>query len=425
MAIYRHDMSIFTYGPETTPGTAVPANIKYIPGAYESITAPDPVTEFNMRYFLNQNNDRNWTYMYRGRETLQGSAPNIILLDGTPLVYILGAAKHKSVVAAASDVDTTPEDESLAHNKHLIYEAAIPPSMSWDIQLRDSDNVGANDFARRYLGGVVNRSTISANEGELLRMSWDDVLFRNMLHNQSSQSNVTSNLSRFNLLTNRASAPNSGRTTNPIAINYPEGEPYYFSQGLVKFFGITFARIRSFRIEVNNNVEPRYYIRSYDSNASVGGARGPSEFQAQNREITMSVTMAMEDTLLATATTRTLWKEFILQGNYQQATDSPLLEGFDIELTFKKGTNDSIDIVSPYIGSSSSDLDDADTLAEVKHTPTGNFGGQGCFFRRVSHNIGTESPIQVDGEVIMRNIAFLVTDGKSDSDYPIDNGDLN
>ena len=161
-------------GPATFAADAAgTSSCLFIPGAYESITVPDVQPEFNPRYFLNTNNDRNWTYMYRGRESFAGSAANIVLLDATPLVYILGDARH----FAKTD-----------YHEHIIFESAVPPSMTWDLQLRDSDNVEANDFNRRYVGGILNRGTLSAQEGELLRMGWDDVQFLDMIHNQTSNS---------------------------------------------------------------------------------------------------------------------------------------------------------------------------------------------------------------------------------------------
>ena len=88
---------------------------------------------------------------------------------------------------------------------------------------------------------------------------------------------------------------------------YPENEPYYFSEGTVSFFGIDFARIRNFRLEINNNIDPRYYINRRN------GRRGPAEFQEQFREYTMTAALAMQDSLPEDNTTRTMWKELILR----------------------------------------------------------------------------------------------------------------
>ncbi len=51
---------------------------------------------------------------------------------------------------------------------------------------------------------------------------------------------------------------------------YPTTQPYYFSEGTIKFFGQEFARIRSFSISISNGEEPRYYIR----NGRGGGGGG-------------------------------------------------------------------------------------------------------------------------------------------------------
>ena len=486
MGIYRHDMAIWTYGPNqgiTTSGSNTLItrgvdndDVKFVAGAYESVTLPDPISEWNPRYFLNQHNDRNWTAMYRGRETLQGSASNIILLSGVPLVYLLGSVSHSGGTAArtlvttaldgahSSGDDTIEVDNvtgiiagdtitiggesatvssvagntitlssGLAADKadnavvtraaiaaggtstHVIYEAPTPTYMDWDLQLRDSGNNTTvpdsnNDFVRRYLGGVVNRGTISADEGGLLMMSWDDVIFLDMVHNQANSDSI-SGISRYHDFSSTVKSASSIGPSGSDAIFYPETDPYYFSQGVVSFFGIPFARVRNFRLEINNNIEPRYYIEDR------GGGRGPTEFQAQNRELTLSVTMAMANTIAATNTERTLWKEFILQGNYEVTNSPAKLQGFEVSLTFEKGTGDSITMVSPYIGSSSV-TSSTNTLSTLRNSPGTAFGTNGCFFRRVSHNLGTESPIQVDGEVVMRNVVMIVNDNIAEANYP-------
>ena len=409
-------------GPATfADGATGNSSCLFIPGAYESVTVPDVQPEFNPRYFLNQNNDRNWTYIYRGRESFAGSASNIILLDATPLVYILGNARHSNEIGTGT----------AEYYRHIIYESAVPPSMTWDLQLRDSNNVSDNDFNRRYVGGILNRGTISANEGEILMMGWDDVQFLDMIHNQTGNSAITGS-TEDNDLVERSSRrlivasdaiANRGGTVGDNQIGYPITEPYYFSSGVVSFFGVPFARVRSFRLEVNNNIEARYYIRR-----SVG-KRGPTEFQAQNRQLTMTATMAMDDTITNNNTTRTLWKEFIQQGNYQGFGSVPQLQGFDLELTFSKGrigtsiVQDSIKILSPYKGSSNDDVTTTAITSNIVPNINANegtgFGAQGCFFRRASHNLGTESPIQIDGEIIMRNVAIDVIDAIDGDDYPI------
>ena len=402
---YTRTTSSSVYHKDSGLSSSGTAPCQYIIGAYETVTAPDVQPEFMERYFLNQHGDRNWTYMYRGRESLNGSVSNVIMLDARPLTYILGGVSHS--VEGSGIYDN--------HYIHYIYGSDLPPSMTWDILLRDSSvpnytpGSAVNDysFLRRYIGGVVNRGTISLNEGEVVQVGWDDVLFMDLIHNQSNSGSLNGNVDRSNRYLIQAKAPNASSG----GIDYPDTQPYYFSSGTLKFYDQEFARVRSARIEINNNIEPRYYIRSNQ------GKRGPSEFQAQQRQITMSLTVAMDDAILHNSNSTTLWKEFILQGNYQGIGNTPLLEGFNMELILRRGNNDYVAITSPNVGSSAFTTPSApsatDNPSQYKLTSSeinSNFGNQGCFFRRVSHNLGQQNPIQVDGELIMRNLGIKVMD---------------
>ena len=357
-------------------------NIKYIPGVYESVQVPDLVPEFMPKYFLKSNNDRNWSYIYRGRQTFNGSLPNFILLNGFPLRFALG----KVVTTSVATVHT-----------HKISEEAELPSMTWNLQLQDSDKNSANNFIRRYVGGIVNRATISANEGEMLRMGWDDVQFLDLVHNQTKMV-APVDISRSSAALIQPGVAGGAATSDIV---YPETEPYFFSNGELKFFGITFARVRNFRIEINNNIEARYYIRKQTADR-----RGPSEFLEQQREYTMTVALGMEDTQLDESVARTIWKELILEGNYKAYGTSGALTGFNMELIFTRGPNDYIKIVSPY----KNDVATVASTSSVPATLSSKFEEQGCFFRRASHNVEQESPIQVDGEIIMRNLGVSIVD---------------
>jgi hypothetical protein len=100
----------------------------------------------------------------------------------------------------------------------------------------------------------------------------------------------------------------------------------------------------------------------------------------------------MSDSVSAIATTRTLWKELILEGGYSGYAQTGALTGFDMTLVFTRGANDTITITSP------------------SSSATSAFESQGCFFRRAQNSIETDSPVQVDGEIIMRNMSLVVVD---------------
>ena len=398
--------SIAKITTEPTSATGDTA-VDKIPGVYETVDLPDIQPEFMEKYLLNQESDRNWTYMYRGRETLQGSCPNIILLDGTPLVYLLGGVRH------GGTYDTTVTS-TVSPYFHTIYGSTERlPTMTWDLQLRATNTLDTHNFSRRYVGGTVNRATISANEGEVLMMGWEEVLFLDLVHNQTKYSD-TVDMPRGSATLIHAVAPANSSMVNRIS--YPNTQPYYFSQGYLEFFGMRFARVRNFRIEINNNIEPRFYIRR-----SSGDKRGPTELQPQRRQLSMTVSVAMPDSQLSTYTMESsLWKEFILQGNYQSLGSIAQLQGFNMVLEFSRGNNDYIRIVSPHdeIGISFA-ATDATATSLSKSTTTSAFSKQGCFFRRVSHNLGQESPIQVEGDIVMRNMAIQIKDNLASTEYPV------
>ena len=452
-----------TYTAATTggspQGTAGDGGINFatfLPGVYETITTPDLTPEFLPQYFLRDSNTRNWSYMYRGKQSFAGSLSNILLLNGQPLKYPFGKVATTAGTQANADainmaagslvgdrvitiddatgytvgkwiqVDTNASNKSevrqilgvssntltlnypllSAHaDDAVVYEAsgvythtmqedAKLPTMTWNVLMRDSDETADNDLIRRYVGGICNRATLSGAEGEMLRYSWDDVQFMDLVHNQTRHSSVTGDSATADIVKNSSSMllspigigadmPNaSGAFGTPV---YPTTEPYYFSQGSLIFFGIEFARIVNFSLEISNNVEPKYYV------SDTGGKRIPSEFIEKNREYRMSVSIALPDSFSSSSTTKSLWKELILEGNYA-GNGTSSLRGFDMSMVFTRGTNDTITVTSP------------------SSTATNAFDSQGCFFSRATHNIDQESPLQVDGEIIMRDCKVVVVD---------------
>ena len=432
----------------------------FLPGVYESIQVPDLTPELMPKYFLKENNDRNWSYMYRGRQVFNGALGNVILLNGFPLRFALGKERIMSIgsgsitasselypgmitIPVSSAASFTAGDSVVIYNNlgdenrevrsivrvdstgntitlnlpinrsygsganvnevvptsgvytHDILETGQLDSMTWNILMNDSDSNPENKFIRRFLGGVVNRATLSADEGGLLMFSWDDVQFLDFVHNQirseaiggDMQMERGSNFLWDPLGIGGAMGVDITTPLTPVlaAADYPENEPFYFSEGTVSFFGIEFARIRNFRLEINNNIDPRYYINRRN------GRRGPTEFQEQFREYTMTAALAMQNSLPEDSTTRTMWKELILEGNYQPYGAVGRLQGFDMRMDFIKG-NHRITVESP-----------GSTIAP-------SLDSQGCFFRRATHNIEQEAPVQAEGEIVLRNLKVTVVD---------------
>jgi hypothetical protein len=445
-------------------GTDADKYITFVPGIYETIEVPDPQMAIEPRYYLGTASKRNPYQFLKGQQTYTGSLGGFVLLDGRALRFPLGkvtsipmesdgtthailsvaitidqsgtyAYPHKGDVwltvsgthglvandhiviygaASVSNAEALATAEvrkvraistnaiqldaplqfdhadgdfireidtaSLDHYKHEIFESVDLDSVSWHVHVRDSSETDANDFDRRYHGGKIGSLALSAEEGGLLTCGWDGVNFLGMNHNQSSHSGFTGNLPFYTLMQpirdRDISAPGTISAT-------ATAEPYYFSQGQVKLFGSVFARVRSFSLSINNNEEPRYYLRR-----TMGRHRGPSEILEQRREYTCSVSLALPDATTNSSSAISVFKELLLEGDYGSG-----MQGFNIELRFDRGTNDSIVITIPDDGAA-------------------GVGGnnQGAFINTAPHAISDANPMEVEAEVLFRNLKIEIKD---------------
>jgi len=305
---------------------------------------------------------------------------------------------------AHPDDSAAREVSAAATIKHHIVESVILDTMTWHAHMRDSSETTANDFDRRYVGGMVGSCSISGDEGGMLMTSWDSVQFLDMFHNQKevSQSDVNpgSEAALTSLFNGDSMSAGLPRFTDMADIstsdaNLPSTEPYYFSQGQVKIMGQEFARIRSFNLSISNGEEPRYYIAP-----RYGRHRGPAEIREGRRTYGLSCTLALpdsgaSDTAVGRDTATEFFKQLLMEGNYGSG-----MEGFNIELTFTRGTNDSIQILIPADYTSG----DETTGAEP------GLGENGAFLTSAPHPISGDPIMQVGAEFSCRNLKILVTD---------------
>ena len=113
----------------------------------------------------------------------------------------------------------------------------------------------------------------------------------------------------------------------------------------------------------------------------------------------MEATIALPDSIAATSTTATLFKELLLEGDYGSG-----MRGFNIKLLFDRGTNDTITIQIP---------DDGDGTA-----PTGSTGAavgldqQGAYLLEAPHPIDGSNPYEVAASIMFRNLKITVVDSQ-------------
>jgi hypothetical protein len=424
----------------TMTGLAIDANtshhMRFTPGAWESIDVPDPTMEIEPRYFLGAESKRAFYTAYKGQQSFSGTLSNFELLNGYPLRFPLGTvstvgsdsgaggstvdgiiyagqyefditsasgyvvddyiqvdvgalAEVRKVVAVSSNniwvdypflfehADDVACNEVVSPYTHTIVEAVELPGISWQVKNRDSSETAANDWIRRYFGGKIGQATLTAEEGGTLRMSWESAPFLDMNHNQYISGST---------VVNKFDASNLAAT-----VAFPTSEPYYFSQGSITLFGVEFARITNFTININNNLEPRYFIRND------GSERTPSQIFEGRREYSMTATVVLPDSISATSTTNTIFKELLAEGDYGSG-----MAGFDIDLVFTRtASTDTFTINIPANQDGSSG--------------TGG-NNQGAFIRSANTSVSTENPVSTEVDILFRNMSAQVID--SEPVYP-------
>jgi hypothetical protein len=437
---------------EDSEGDVTMDHIRFTPGVWETIEAPDPSYEFEGRYFLGSESKRAFYTAFKGQQSFSGTLSNMELINGFPLRFPVGKVATQgtdqgtsgggSVTGAAVsagdyfvlvDADTNYLDDEyiqvgasdsgleevrkitqidsdtestkdriwvdypflLAHDTGIACNQVIAPfthriienvelsPITWQIKNNDSAGTAANIWLRRYIGGKIGQATLTAEEGGTLRMSWESAPFIDMQHNQYDSSAVT--------------APNNKYDAglSAVTVEYSDTEPYFFSQGSITLFGVEFARITNFTINVNNNLEPRYFIRND------GSQRTPSDIYEGRREYSMTATVVLPDsTAGATDTTRSLFKELLAEGDYGSGT-----AGFDIDLVFTRGTNDTLSINIP-----------ANNVAGSSVAAAIGGNAQGAFIRSANTSVSTDNPVSTEVDVLFRNLSMEVID--SEPVYP-------
>ena len=361
-----------------------------------------------------------WDHATNTLNSTKTAEVRVVVLEPTTNTFKLNYPLHFDHIDDAKVSRITSDDYI-----HEIVETVDLDTVTWHVHMKDSTETAAKNFDRRYVGGMIGSSTISAEEGGMVTMSWDSVNFLNMLHNQANQTTVgtasgdlyngaspEANMPRFGLMQNIDTDDVGRPYHNGSAINngtgYPTTQPYYFSEGTIKFFDQEFARIRSFALSIANNEEPRYYIGKQGSRA-----RGPYEIKEGPREYSMSASVALPDVNKNAAATvagsgdnlasldnaTELFKQLLLEGDYGAGGAALHKRGFNATLKFERGTNDYIIIDIP--GSST---------AGTPNTPTNQLNSQGIFINSAPHNITGDNPFQVDLDMFFPSLRIVIRD---------------
>jgi hypothetical protein len=111
----------------------------------------------------------------------------------------------------------------------------------------------------------------------------------------------------------------------------------------------------------------------------------------------MTATVVLPDSISATSTTNTIFKELLAEGDYGSG-----MAGFDIDLVFTRtASTDTFTINIPANQDGSSG--------------TGG-NNQGAFIRSANTSVSTENPVSTEVDILFRNMSATVVD--SEPVYP-------
>lgn len=371
MGIYRGEKWVVTYGVESIFGEAPTAllDATNIFGVFDDCTLPDPSFEHTPFWMMNPS-ARNYYVAYKGRATSEGSVPNIVLLDGRSVFLPLA---------------NTITHTGVGPYVHTVNETVNLPSIRL-VAVNISSDAVPTELVRWFVGGKVDSASFQCTEGSMLTMSLDNIKFKMPYYKDDADTDIS---------------PWYDTDAVSQAFTYPCSEPYYFSHGSIKMklpvLGmdeITIPSVRNFKLDINNSLEPKYYI-------ATNAEKVPYEIFEGRRTHRLSLLIDLVDeTSVYGETVFTKDTPFLELLN--QGMDSTVFKGAAIEITFAKSENDYIKFITP------SDYD-----------PECGGEEQGSLVVRAPTNIVTEGVISVPMEMICRDLKVEIKDSLAGASYPV------
>jgi len=340
-------------------------------GVFDDCSLPDPTFEMQPWWIMNPA-ARNYYVAYKGRARSEGAIPNIILLDGRPIFLPLADAIEHSAGPAPYT--------------HTINGTIKLPSFRVVATNYSDDDTAATELVRWFVGGKVNRATYQCDEGGLLTMSLDDISFKMPHFKDENDTNIQGWYNEHAV---------------SQTFDYTCTEPYYFSEGCIKMklplLGmdeIIIPSVRSFRLDVNNNLDPKYYIATNAEKVPYEIIEGRREFRLALQVDLVDQTSVYGESVF---TKDTPFLELLNQG-----MDGTVFKGAAVEITFTKSTNDYIKFTTP-----------------ASYDPDCGPENQGALLVRGPTNIVTESVISVPMEMICRDLKVEIGDSLAGAVYPV------
>ena len=364
---YEYKCTILSYGspayaPSVVNSTATLLADNWL-GLVNTITPPTVDAEMK-QLNLALGGTRNFGFQLKGAETLGEASIDVSLNNGSWLYYALGKMTFSTTQDGSITLNSTGSDAPASSNvyydntnktfhRYKVDNAAgkpilLPPKLTltgpqraaflkWNgekvtytISEQNSGDLPSfalevtsekgnttyaadteydDHFSRIYTGCQVNSFTMSFEEGQDVKASIGAVSRK--AHDAPAayipKRNVTTPSSLFNYSTHATEADT-------------DNNPYMFSDGSIKIFGQTMARIKGGSLTINNNLMPQRFIGNYDRTITSTHIAGQRTYDLQ---------------LSLLITDRTIWNEL------REKNETTSTTGL-IELEFAKSDDDKI-----------------------------------------------------------------------------------
>jgi hypothetical protein len=345
-------MSIMWRGELWELGWSLPDQDSYNSfGLISRATLPDPVVEWSPFYSMGTASNNCATAIFDNIISLSGSFPDVVLLNGKLLPFLLGTCTYTDGLHTISPNRILPSMDVRAD-----YYGADD-----ELDVCDNPNGASFSLARVFKNGKVNSATLYIQEGDCLRLSLDEVLFTRLLQNSYDDGDT------FNAITEGMYVNYSGQSVEM---------PYFFSGGDITIGDYQIAEITELRIQIKNNLEKKYYIQNN---------RFPHEILNGRKEYRISVRADVKDTKLY----NNLMSRGYSGGN---ALGIQITADFSRDANPWDASGDAIRITAPY-----------NTIEYDLHR-------QGCFVLEAPHEITEENMTSVNMQLIAPSLKILVND---------------
>lgn len=344
MPIIRTENALVLWAPEAVWGQFTPGPWFRF-GIHEIVNAPDPQIDWYPFYGISGGRGR--SDIFPGAWNLRGSIPDIRLQRGINQNSGITVPIAAAVLALGLGRLINPSPIGANFTRVGAKEDIFPPFFdatldSFAMQIIARDTIGNAPFVRQYYGGKVNRWTLSANEGDALKFSIDEMIFKSLVTNVTPEQNPLF-YQTAQSLAGLAPAPDPG----------PDRGGQYFFAGAELFYGSAFlGRVKSFSLVCDNMLTPKRYL-------NLAGTIGPNGVQAASDEQftqtindlpegKRSLTLTLQLDIVDPTSDLLMWNQLLAQGR-----DPTLgqVQGYQFAASFVNGDGivppGSISIVTP------------------------------------------------------------------------------